>query len=107
VAVHPQDAGTAWFVPAEADQCRVPVGQALVVNRTRDGGASFETLRAGLPQADCYDLVYRHGLAVGADGRTLLMGSTTGGLWTSFDAGDAWQALPMRLPPVHAVRLSH
>ena len=26
----------------------------------------------------CYDLVYRHGLAVGGDGRTLLLGSTTG-----------------------------
>jgi hypothetical protein len=106
VAVHPTDAGTAWFVPAKADQCRVPVDQALVVNRTRDGGASFETLRSGLPQEHCYDLVYRHGLAVGEDGHTLLMGSTTGGLWASFDGGDRWQAPAMRLPPIHAVRLS-
>jgi hypothetical protein len=104
VAVHPEDPHTAWFVPAEADQRRVPVGAELVVNRTRDGGASFETLRRGLPQREAYDLVYRHGLAVAGDGRTLLLGSTTGGLWGSFDGGDAWQAVADHLPPVAAVR---
>lgn len=104
VGVHPGDGKTAWFVPAQSDQRRVPSGGALIVNRTTDGGASFQTFRTGLPQQDCYDLIYRHGLAVAGDGRTLLMGSTTGGLWASGDAGEAWQMLPMRLPPVHAVR---
>jgi photosystem II stability/assembly factor-like uncharacterized protein len=80
------------------------VDRALAVNRTRDGGATFETLRAGLPQQDCYDLVYRHSLAVADDGSTLMMGSTTGGVWASGDAGDRWTALEARLPPVHAVR---
>jgi hypothetical protein len=105
VAAHPDDAQTAWFVPAVKDERRVPVDGALVVTRTRDGGRSFEVLREGLPQQDCYDLIYRHGLDVGADGRTLLMGSTTGGVWASGDGGDHWQALPARLPPVYAVRL--
>ena len=105
VAVHPQDANTAWFVPGVADQQRVPVGAALAVNRTCDGGQTFETLRNGLPETDCYDLAYRHGLDVGADGRTLLLGSTTGGLWSSFDGGDHWQAVSMNLPPIYAVKL--
>ena len=104
VAVHPERADTAWFVPGVADQQRVPVGGALIVNRTRDGGASFETGRTGLPPSHCYDLVYRHGLAVDASGRKLLMGTTTGGLWASADGGDRWQALEARLPPIHAVR---
>jgi hypothetical protein len=104
VAVHPREPDTAWFVPAQSDEKRVPVGGALVVNRTRDGGRSFETARDGLPQSHCYDLVYRHGLEVAADGRTLLMGSTTGGAWTSADGGDSWHALPARLPPIYAVR---
>lgn len=77
---------------------------ALAVNRTRDGGRSFETLRAGLPQANCYDLVYRHGLAVDASGQRLLTGSTTGGLWASDDGGDHWSVAAARLPPIHAVR---
>ncbi len=104
VAVHPHDPDTAWFVPAARDERRVPVDGALVVNRTRDGGRSFETLRDGLPQRDCYDLVYRHGLAVADDGRTLLLTSTTGGVWASDDAGDHWQTVSLNLPPAVAVR---
>jgi photosystem II stability/assembly factor-like uncharacterized protein len=104
VAAHPVDPDTAWFVPAVADQNRVPVGAALSVNRTRDGGKSFDTLRDGLPQHHCYDLVYRHGMAVADDGCTLLIGSTTGSLWGSADGGDHWQTLSTQLPPIYAVR---
>ncbi|HEY3639334.1 MAG TPA: hypothetical protein VGK90_14390 [Rhizomicrobium sp.] len=104
VAAHPKDPLTAWFVPAHSDQRREPVDAALVVNRTRDGGRTFETLRAGLP-APAYDLVYRHGLDVDEEGECLAMGSTTGGLWFSVDAGESWQLEPARLPPIYAVRM--
>lgn len=104
VAAHPQRPDTAWFVPGVADQQRVPVDGALVVNRTRDGGGSFETLHTGLPRAHCYDLVYRHGLVVDPSGECLLMGSTTGGLWASDDGGDRWAVVAAHLPPIYAVR---
>jgi hypothetical protein len=103
VAVHPQEPDTAWFVPAQKDERRIPVNAQMVVNRTRDGGRSFETLRNGLPQHHCYDLVYRHGLAVSADGESLLMGSTTGGLWASDDQGEDWSVVSLNLPPIYAV----
>ena len=103
VAVHPLDGNTAWFAPAESDQRRIPVDSALAVTRTRDGGRSFEVLRAGLPQRECYDLVYRHGLAVSDDGNSLIMASTTGGVWVSDDAGDSWQTVSSTMPPVYAV----
>jgi photosystem II stability/assembly factor-like uncharacterized protein len=104
VAVHPHDPETAWFVPAVKDECRIPVDGKLVVTRTRDGGKSFEILRAGLPQEHAYDLVYRHALDVAGSGARLAFGSTTGGLWLSEDGGDAWQTLSTHLPPVYAVR---
>jgi photosystem II stability/assembly factor-like uncharacterized protein len=104
VAVHPRDGDTAWFVPAIKDEQRVPVEGALVVTRTRDGGKSFETLRSGLPQKDAYHLIYRHGLTVADDARTLAMGSTTGALWVSGDSGDSWSAWSRDLPPVYCVR---
>jgi hypothetical protein len=104
VATDPNDADTAWFVPGVADETRVPVGAALAVNRTRDGGRSFETLRNGLPQSDCYDLVYRHGMAVDASGQKLLMASTTGNCWASEDAGESWREVAGHLPPVYALR---
>jgi hypothetical protein len=75
----------------------------VVVNRTRDGGRSFETLRQGLPQAWAYDLVYRHALDLDASGERLAFGSTTGSVWLSENGGDAWATLAEHLPPVHAV----
>jgi hypothetical protein len=102
VAVHPGDARTAWFVPAVKDERRVPVDGKLAVARTRDGGASFEVLRGGLPQEHAYDFVYRHGLDVDRTGERLAMGSTTGGLWISEDGGERRQLHPA-LPPVYQV----
>jgi len=106
VAVHPRDPDSAWFVPAKADQQRVPVDAALAVTRTRDAGKSFDILRSGLPQQHCYDLIYRHSLAVAEDGHTLLMGSTTGSVWVSVDGGDRWQQVSGNLPPIFALQFA-
>ncbi len=105
VAVHPHDPQTAWFVPGVKDECRVPVDAKLVVTRTRDGGRTFQVLSHGLPTENCYDIVFRHALAIDATGNQLVFGSTTGGLWWSHDQGDHWTQLPARLPPIHAVEI--
>ena len=89
VAVHPSDPDTAWLVPAMKDELRMPRDGAMYVHRTRDGGATWQALRNGLPQRDAFDLVYRHGLDVDERGEQLAMGSTTGALWISDDGGDA------------------
>ena len=64
VAVHPNDPDTAWFVPGTSDEKRCPIDGKVVVNRTRDGGKTFETITRGLPQEHAYDLVFRHALDV-------------------------------------------
>ena len=79
-------------------------GGRVVVTRTTDGGRTFTALTRGLPQHDAYDLVYRHGLDVAADGGTLAMGSTTGHVWIGRDGGEQWQPLDASLPPIAAVR---
>lgn len=104
VAAHPTDPNRAWFVPAHSDQQRMPVDGQMVVNETRDGGRTFQSLAYGLPPKDAYHLVYRHALACGEDGRTLAMGSTTGGLWFSDDEGQSWHCLSRDLPPIAVVR---
>lgn len=106
VAVHPQDPHTAWFVPAQKDQFRVPVNARLVVNHTTDGGRTFRQLSAGLPGTHCYDIIYRHGLEVDATGTRLTMGSTTGGLWVSEDAGESWITISQTLPPIYCTRFA-
>jgi hypothetical protein len=104
VACHPTDPDTAWFAPAVKDEFRYPKDGRLVVSRTRDGGRTFEQLGAGLPQKDCFDLIYRHGLDVDETGTRLAMASTTGNLWVSDDAGESWAEVSGHLPQVYAIR---
>jgi photosystem II stability/assembly factor-like uncharacterized protein len=104
VAVHPRDPNTAWFVPAVKDEKRYPAGGRVVINRTRDGGKTFDTLTLGLPQEHAYDLVFRHSLDVDESGDRLAFGSTTGSVWVSENGGDSWQTISTNLPPVYAVR---
>lgn len=104
VAVHPEDGDTAWLVPGLSDEKRIPVDGQVVVNRTRDGGSSFDQLREGLPQEHAYDLVFRHSLDIDESGDRLAFGSTTGSVWITENQGDSWTCLETHLPPVYAVR---
>lgn len=106
VAAHPKDPDTAWFVPSTKDEKRCPTDGKVVVNRTRDGGKTFQPQTQGLPQVHAYDLVYRHGLDVDETGDRLVVGSTTGSVWISEDSGDSWQSISSNLPPVYAVRFA-
>jgi hypothetical protein len=106
VAVHPREPDTAWFVPGVKDECRIPVDARLTVARTRDGARSFDVLTEGLPQNHAYDLIYRHALAVDETGERLAMGSTTGHLFVSENAGDSWSLVAGHLPPISCVRFA-
>lgn len=104
IAVDARDGRTAWVVPAVGDDRRMAVGGGLFVARTRDGGETWESLRAGLPQEHAYDVVYRH--ALDASGDRVCFGSTTGNVYLSEDRGDSWRCIGNNLPPVHSVRFA-
>jgi len=104
VCVHPEKPDTAWFVPGVKDECRVPVDAKLVVTRTDDGGQTYQVQRTGLPQKHCYDIVFRHALAIDATGERLAMGSSTGGLWITDNGGESWEAISNTLPQIYCVR---
>lgn len=104
VEVHDKRADTAWVIPAQNDDCRVPIDRALAVCRTENGGKSWTALRRGLPQKDCYDIVYRH--ALDRRGDMLVFGSTTGNLYVSDDGGEEWRPLAHHLPLINSVRFS-
>jgi photosystem II stability/assembly factor-like uncharacterized protein len=106
VVVHPRDPDTAWFVPAYKDEKRLPLDGSVLVNRTRDGGKSFQQLRKGLPQGHAYDLTYRHALDIDDSGERLAFGTTTGSLYVSNNGGDLWQCVSEHLPPIDCVRFA-
>ena len=103
VAADSTNPNRAWYVPATADTYRFSVDAALCVMRTDDGGLTFTRFDQGLPQSDNFELVYRHCLEVSADGQALIMGSTTGHVWISHNAGETWVQASASLPPIYAV----
>ncbi len=103
VAVDPNDPDTVYLAPGVKDECRVPVDARLVVNKTTDGGKNWTAKANGLPAGASYDLIFRHALDIDETGKRLVMGSTTGNLWISEDAGESWAELSSYLPPIAAV----
>jgi len=101
VAVAEGDPNQAWVVPAVSDEIRVAIDNALCVCRTDDGGKSWRDLRKGLPQKNCYDIVFRHALDV--NNHEVVFGTTTGNLFLSKDRGDSWDLLGHTLPMVYSV----
>ncbi|MBX3269587.1 MAG: hypothetical protein KF729_04970 [Sandaracinaceae bacterium] len=102
IAADADDGRTAWVVPGKSDAARMTIDGALFVARTSDGGQSWEPLREGLPQANAYDVVYRH--ALDHQRGCLAFGSTTGNLYVSEDRGDRWACAATNLPPIYSVR---
>ncbi len=91
----------AWVIPAVSDEVRVATDLALCVCRTEDGGKTWQALRTGLPQENCFDIVFRHSFANAGD--TLIFGTTTGNLYLSEDGGDRWSCLSSTLARVESV----
>lgn len=101
LAIDHQNDKKAWVIPAVSDEIRVAPNNALCVCRTKDGGKTWETLRNGLPQKDCFDIVFRHSFA--KKDKILVFGTTTGNVYLSENEGDKWQCLTNNLARVESV----
>ncbi len=101
IAVAEDNPDQAWVAPATSDGNRIAIDGALCICRTDDGGKTWRQQRNGLPQSNCYDIVYRHALA--SSGDDLAFGTTTGNLFFSEDRGETWQVISNYLPMIHSV----
>ena len=95
---------TLFTVPIEGAEYRcVPEGKFRVA-RSRDGGKTWKLLTRGLPQRDAHLLVLREGMAADAlDSAGVYVGTTSGQLFYSSDAGDTWNTMAEHLPGVLSV----
>ncbi len=104
-AAHPRDPATLYLVPLNGDsQGRfMPDGKAAVW-RSRDGGASWQDLRAGLPQENAFLGVLRQALATDhLEPAGVYFGTTSGALFASADEGDSWTCIAQHLPAITSV----
>jgi photosystem II stability/assembly factor-like uncharacterized protein len=105
LAAHPNHADTAWIVPLESDQFRCTPEGKLRVFRTRDAGASWNAMTAGLPQKDAYETVLRDAMSVDALAPAgVYFGTRSGKLFGSADEGESWSSIVDGLPPIVAVK---
>ena len=102
IAVADDNPEQAWVAPAISDEDRVAIKGALCICRTDDGGKTWKELRKGLPQENCFDIVYRHALASSGEG--VAFGTTTGNLFFSGDKGASWEVINNYLPMIHSVQ---
>ena len=103
VAIDEKDANIVYTVPALSDENRIPIKKKLIVQKTTNGGKSWKILNKGLPDKNCYDIVYRHALSVKEN--HILFGTTTGHVYFSKNQGESWQMLPNHLPAIYSVKL--
>jgi photosystem II stability/assembly factor-like uncharacterized protein len=104
-ASHPRDPDTLFLLPLNGDiKGRfVPDGRAAVW-RTRDGGASWQDLRRGLPQENAYFGVLRQAMATDRlDPAGVYFGTSGGALFASADEGDSWDCIAQHLPSILSV----
>ncbi len=96
------------FTIVEGPEVRSNVGQQFTVYRTRDGGESWEPLTKGLPHGPGVSLgVLRHGMCADAhDPCGVYVGTNTGQLFVSADAGESWRLVADYLPPIYSVSVA-
>lgn len=104
MAAHPHEPGTVYTVPLEGDFNRVTPDAAMAVYRTTNAGKSWERLAKGLPQKNAFHTILREGLATDANDKAgVYVGTTTGELYASRDAGASWSTIAETLPPILSV----
>ena len=104
ISVHPHEPEMVYVVPEESDEYRVSIeGHFAVWHRRDSGGPSWQRLSDGLPQ-EAHLVALREATATDPlEAAGIYVGTSTGQVFFSRDAGDHWQFLADYLPPVLSV----
>ncbi len=105
LAIHPRDPNTLYVIPLNgAEKGRFMIDGSAAVWRSRDAGASWNRMSAGLPQDHAPLGVLREAMAT--DPMTpagIYFGTSTGQVFASADEGDSWRLIADYLPPIWSV----
>lgn len=108
LALHPRDEKRLYVIPLKGGEFRCPPEGKLAVWSSRDGGATWQAQRKGLPQENAYMGVYREAMASDRnDPAGIYFGTNTGKLFGSADEGESWRVIADNLPPIFSVSAGH
>jgi photosystem II stability/assembly factor-like uncharacterized protein len=103
IAVHPADPSTIYVALEESDEYRMSVDGRFSVWRSRDAGESWSRLSKGLPER-AHLVVLREAMATDdLEEVGVYLGTNTGQLFYSRNAGDSWELMADFLPPIQSV----
>jgi hypothetical protein len=104
LAVDPTCADRVFQVPESGSHMRAAVDGKLRVFRSDDGGASWVSASAGLPQEHAYVSVLREAMDTDhCSACGVYFGTTSGHVFASSDAADSWRCVAAFLPRVLCV----
>ena len=105
IACDPADPDVVYQVPESSSHLRATVDGRLRVYRSTDGGRSWHSASAGLPQQHAYVTVLRDAMESdpGTPGR-LALGTSSGHVFLGLDHGTRWSLVADFLPRVLCVR---
>jgi photosystem II stability/assembly factor-like uncharacterized protein len=103
IAVDPRDPDRLYQVPEADSHMRTVVDGRLRVYCSRDAGASWADMSAGLPQSHAWVTVLREAMDADADGGVYL-GTSGGHLFASRDGAHSWQLVAGFLPRILSVQ---
>ena len=107
IRVHPRDPDTIWTIPLNSDtDGRYPPEASAAVWRSRDAGQSWQAMREGLPQENCFFTVLRQAMTGdGADPAGIYFGTNSGSVFASTVEGETFEEIARHLPTVLGVEI--
>jgi len=104
LAVPAAEPQTLFTVPIDSAEYRATPDAKFRVARSRDGGKTWKLLTRGLPQKNAHLLVLREAMTSDAmHPAGVYVGTTSGQVFYTRDAGNNWEILADNLPSVYSV----
>ncbi len=97
--------GELFAAPLKTQETRYFADETMTVYRSKNRGQSWQPLRNGFPKDPSYAGVLRDSMAVDSLAVPgVYLGTTSGEVFASPDAGESWLRLPGTLPRINCVR---
>jgi phage pi2 protein 07 len=107
LAVPAAEPRTMFTVPIDSAEYRCNPEGKFRVARSRDGGKTWKLLSRGLPQRNAHLLVLREAMTSDElDPAGVYVGTSSGHVFYTRDAGDTWTTLADSLPPVYSISVA-
>jgi hypothetical protein len=107
LAVPAAEPQTMFTVPIDSAEYRCNPEGKFRVARSRDGGKTWKLLSRGLPQRNAHLLVLREAMTSDElDPAGVYVGTSSGHVFYTRDAGDTWETLADSLPPVYSISVA-